>query len=105
MTTEYDVIIVSGDKDFAQLVDENVVLYDTSKEKITDYEGVIEKYTITGKQVIIYFRKIEAGQNITIPFQLKALYPIKAKGPVSNAYQYYQPEIKDQTKPINYIIR
>jgi DNA polymerase I len=51
---DYDVIIVSGDKDFAQLVDESVVLYDTSKEKITDYEGVIDKYDLKPEQFIDY---------------------------------------------------
>jgi len=51
---DYDVVIVSGDKDFAQLVDENVVLYDTSKEKVTDYEGVIEKYDLKPEQFVDY---------------------------------------------------
>ena len=51
---EYDVIIVSGDKDFAQLVDENVMLYDPAKEKIMDVEAVVDKYGLKPEQFIDY---------------------------------------------------
>ena len=51
---DYDVIIVSGDKDFAQLVDEAVVLYDPKRKLITDNDKVIEKYGITPAQFIDY---------------------------------------------------
>lgn len=51
---EFDVIIVTGDKDFAQLVDDNVVLYNPSKEKVMDEEAVIEKYDLKPEQFIDY---------------------------------------------------
>jgi len=51
---DYDVIIVTGDKDFAQIVDEQVTLYDPSKEKITDYDAVIEKYGLKAEQFVDY---------------------------------------------------
>ena len=51
---DYDVIIVTGDKDFAQIVDEDVTIYDPSKEKVIDYEGVIEKYGLKPEQFIDY---------------------------------------------------
>ncbi len=51
---EFDVIIVTGDKDFAQLVDDNVMLYDPSKEKVMDEEAVIEKYGLKPEQFIDY---------------------------------------------------
>ncbi|MDO9576995.1 MAG: DNA polymerase I [Candidatus Cloacimonadales bacterium] len=51
---EYDVIIVSGDKDFAQLVDGNVLLYDPAKEKIMDVEAVVDKYGLKPEQFIDY---------------------------------------------------
>jgi DNA polymerase-1 len=51
---EFDVIIVTGDKDFAQLVDDNVMLYDPSKEKVMDEEAVIEKYGLKPKQFVDY---------------------------------------------------
>ncbi|MBC8416246.1 MAG: DNA polymerase I, partial [Candidatus Cloacimonetes bacterium] len=51
---DYDVIIVTGDKDFAQIVDGQVTLYDPSKEKVTDYESVIEKYGLKPEQFVDY---------------------------------------------------
>ena len=46
--------IVSGDKDFAQLVDENTVLLDTMKSKTYDIKGVREKWGISPLQMIDY---------------------------------------------------
>lgn len=51
---DYEVIIVSGDKDFAQLVDDNVKLYDPSKDMMYDREAVQEKYGLTPEQFIDY---------------------------------------------------
>jgi DNA polymerase-1 len=51
---DYDVIIVTGDKDFAQIVDGQVTLYDPSKEKVTDFDGVIEKYGLKPEQFVDY---------------------------------------------------
>lgn len=51
---DFEVIIVTGDKDFAQVVQPNVKIYDPKKETITDAEGVIEKYGVTAEQFIDY---------------------------------------------------
>ncbi len=50
----YDVIISTGDKDMAQLVTDNVVLYDSMKNVTTDIAGVLEKYQIRPDQIIDY---------------------------------------------------
>lgn len=50
----YDVYIVSGDKDFCQLVDSQVFLYDTMKEVIFDAAMVKEKHGVTPEQFIDY---------------------------------------------------
>lgn len=63
---DYDVIIVTGDKDFAQIVDEQVTLYDPSKEKVTDYESVIEKYGLKPEQFVDYLAICgDSADNIT----------------------------------------
>jgi DNA polymerase-1 len=63
---DYDVIIVTGDKDFAQIVDERVTLYDPSKEKVTDYDGVIEKYGLKPEQFVDYLAICgDSADNIT----------------------------------------
>ena len=47
-----DVVIVSGDKDFYQLVNDNVTLFDLSKDKYIDKEEVKEKFGTTPDKVI-----------------------------------------------------
>ncbi|MEA2097446.1 MAG: DNA polymerase I [Candidatus Cloacimonadota bacterium] len=51
---KFDVIIVSGDKDFAQLVEDRVTLYDPKKSKSMNADGIIERYDISPKQFIDY---------------------------------------------------
>jgi DNA polymerase-1 len=51
---DYNVYIVSGDKDFCQLVNPNVFLYDTMKEVIFDAAMVKEKHGVTPEQFIDY---------------------------------------------------
>ena len=48
----YQVYIVSGDKDFSQLVSENIFIYDTMKEYIYTREGVKEKHGVYPEQFI-----------------------------------------------------
>lgn len=47
-------VIVSGDKDFAQLVRPGVSLYDTMKDVRTDVDGVMAKFGIRPDQMIDY---------------------------------------------------
>jgi DNA polymerase I len=49
-----EAVIVSGDKDFAQLVDEHISLYDTMKNIRYGRAGVIEKWGIPPEQMIDY---------------------------------------------------
>lgn len=59
------VIIVTGDKDMAQLVDERVVLLDTMKNQQTDVSRVQEKFGIQPSQVIDYLALVgDSSDNI-----------------------------------------
>ncbi|MEL7563137.1 alpha-2-macroglobulin family protein [Dehalogenimonas sp. 4OHTPN] len=58
---------------------------------------IIKRYDISGRKVIFYLDEIKAGETITIKFQVKATYPVKAKGAVSQVYAYYQPDLKGET--------
>lgn len=51
-TPNIEIIIVSSDKDLMQLVDNNVCLYDTMKEKIIREKEVHEKFGVLPTQVI-----------------------------------------------------
>lgn len=46
------VVIVSSDKDLMQLVDDNVTMLDTMKNKVIDADGVMEKFGVTPDKVI-----------------------------------------------------
>jgi len=37
------------------------------------------------------------GDTVNLEFAVKALYPVKAKPVASEAYSYYQPEIRAET--------
>jgi DNA polymerase I len=50
----YEVIIVTGDKDFSQLVDEKVKLYDPFKESIIGMDEVVAKYGLKPEQFVDY---------------------------------------------------
>ncbi len=51
---DYRVVISTGDKDMAQLVDEKVVLFDSMKNATIDVDGVVEKYGVRPDQIIDY---------------------------------------------------
>jgi hypothetical protein len=67
---------------------------DTAKDR-----GVIDKYTLTGRQIIVYMQKLDPNQSVTLTYQLKAKYPIKAKTPLSKVYPYYNPEQVSVSQP------
>jgi DNA polymerase-1 len=58
-------VIVSGDKDFAQLVRPGVSLYDTMKDLRTDTDGVLAKYEVRPDQFIDYLAMVgDSSDNV-----------------------------------------
>jgi CD109 antigen len=64
---------------------------------ITQKMPDIKRYDIAGRKVIFYVDNMKPGDKISFDFQVKAMYPVKAKGVASTAYSYYQPDIKGET--------
>ncbi|MEC7120315.1 MAG: DNA polymerase I [Pseudomonadota bacterium] len=50
----YQVLISTGDKDMCQLVNDNIRLEDSFKEKVMDYDAVVEKFGVRPDQIIDY---------------------------------------------------
>jgi CD109 antigen len=75
-----------------------------SIEKMVTAHPNIKRFDISGRKVIFYLDNLQAGERISFSFQVKALYPVKAKGVMSQVYSYYQPEIKAQTISQDFII-
>lgn len=60
-----EVFIVSGDKDFAQLLEENIYLYDTMKSEKIDTQKAVEKWGVRPDQFIDYLALVgDASDNI-----------------------------------------
>jgi uncharacterized protein YfaS (alpha-2-macroglobulin family) len=77
-------------EDFAGLVD-------STRDK---NGGKLEKYTITAKQVILYFDGLNPRQRIEFSYKLRAKFPVRAKTIASRVYEYYNPTVEDKTKPV-----
>jgi DNA polymerase-1 len=72
-----DVSIVSGDKDFAQLVRPGIHLYDTMKNIRYDRAGVVEKWGVEPEQIIDYL-SIVGDTSDNIP-GVKGIGPVGAQ--------------------------
>jgi CD109 antigen len=68
-----------------------------SIEAAASADPKIKRYDVAGRKVIFYVENMKPGQQIAFSFQVKALYPVKAKGVTSTAYSYYTPDIKGET--------
>lgn len=59
----------------------------------------IEKYSLTGRQIIVYLNKVYSGKPIEFSYRLKAKYPIRAKTGVTTVYEYYAPAVSGRSLP------
>ncbi len=67
--------------------------------------GTIDRFSLTGRQIIIYLERIDAGQEITFSYRLRARFPIRAKAPRSMAYEYYNPDNRSFSPPKKITVR
>ncbi|MBI4243320.1 MAG: hypothetical protein HY606_04445 [Planctomycetes bacterium] len=63
-------------------------------------DGQIMKYTNQGKNVILYFGDVKPGEKIKYSYKLTPKFPIKVKTPVSQVYEYYAPDFRASTVPV-----
>ena len=61
----FDVVIVSGDKDMMQLVNENVVLINTMTDTLSDEQGVVDKFGVRADQIVDWLALVgDSADNI-----------------------------------------
>jgi len=65
--------------------------------EVVEQESRLKRYEIAGRKVIFYIENMLPGDSISFSFKVRARYPVKAKGTGSQAYSYYQPEIRGET--------
>ena len=69
-------------------------------------ERLIQKFSLTGRQVIIYLEEVRAGSSITITYRLKATCPVKASSGKAAVYEYYAPdETRTEASPIRLTVK
>lgn len=65
LRNKVNVVIVSGDKDFAQLVQPGISIYDTMKDVRMDTDGVMAKFGVRPDQIIDYLAMVgDSSDNV-----------------------------------------
>ncbi|MBI2854883.1 MAG: alpha-2-macroglobulin [Chloroflexi bacterium] len=57
----------------------------------------LQRFDISGRKVILYIENMMPGDTLAFSFDVKAMYPVKAKGTSSKAYSYYRLELSGET--------
>ncbi|MCE9582987.1 MAG: hypothetical protein K8T20_10875 [Planctomycetes bacterium] len=68
-------------------------------------KGTIDKYSLTGRQITLYFGKVSQGQSIRLEYDLRPRFPIIAQSPASGAYEYYAPDNSDVSRPSRIVVK
>lgn len=62
---KFEIVMVTGDKDFCQLVDDKVTIFDPKKDEHTNTAKIKEKYGITAEQFVDYLALVgDSADNI-----------------------------------------
>jgi uncharacterized protein YfaS (alpha-2-macroglobulin family) len=65
----------------------------------------IERYSNTGRQLIIYLSQVARDKPVSLSYRLRARYPVRVKTPASRAYPYYQPEAVGKAEPVELLVQ
>jgi hypothetical protein len=96
---------LSQDSDYLERVDESARLASRSQRGVqaagwyrrSGFVQIVD--AVSG--VTLYFDSIPGdGIPVTFEYELRAKFPVKAQAPASVAYQYYEPEIRDESEPV-----
>lgn len=60
---------------------------------------IIQKYSLTPRQIIVYIESISSNKPIEITYSLKAKYPVRAKVMSSRVYEYYNTDKEAIAEP------
>lgn len=63
-------------------------------------QGLISRYELTGRQIIVYLENFSSSQPLTFSYRLRARFPMRAKTPPSLAYDYYNPAGQTTQAPL-----
>ncbi len=61
---------------------------------------LLSAFEVRGREVVLYWRGLEAGQTVEVPFDVVAKVPGTYRGPASRAYLYYNARNKHWVDPL-----
>ena len=64
----------------------------SSIEALAKRTAKLKRWDIAGRKALFYIEEMQAGESLTLTFQARALYPVRAQAVASQAYAYYRPE-------------
>jgi hypothetical protein len=67
-------------------------------------QGVIARYELTGRQVIVYVEDLSSEAPLRFSIRLRARFPMRAQTPPSSAYDYYNPETIMVQEPLEMMV-
>ncbi|MCD4784814.1 MAG: type II secretion system protein GspG [Candidatus Eremiobacteraeota bacterium] len=75
--------------------------FDLVRSDLDQYVNkVFAKYTTTSRQILVYTDDVKEGETLKFKYRLRARFPMKIKTPDSNAYLYYNPDVKAVAEPV-----
>jgi len=63
----------------------------TALVRPNDPAAVVEKATVTARQVILYLKGIQPGERLKFEYTLRPRFPVKVQTPAAVVYEYYTP--------------
>jgi uncharacterized protein YfaS (alpha-2-macroglobulin family) len=104
-TAESALIDLGVPPGFTVLSDDLSALVSRFDDVPADYAyPTIERYDLTGRQILVYVSNLSAGNPLSFSFRLQAKYPLVAHTPASNAYDYYNPGVSGESAPMLLVV-
>ncbi len=67
-------------------------------------QGLIARYELTGRQIIIYLEDFASDQPLTFSYRLRARFPMRAQTSPSSGYDYYNPTAQTTRAPLEVVV-
>jgi uncharacterized protein YfaS (alpha-2-macroglobulin family) len=70
-----------------------------------DYDyPVVQRYELTGRQILVYLTNLQAGKPVQFTYRLRARFPLEVQTPSSNAYDYYNTDVNGELPPQTLVV-
>jgi len=63
-------------------------------------KGTIDRFELAGRQIIVYLTDLVQGQPVQFRYRLRPRVPLRVTVPRSLAYDYYNPELAGEERPV-----